>query len=89
MAEKFNGIPISIVHFDADGKVTGEENYNLDKVVPDKWALKGLADSLLPTIQEFYSHEENVLAFETWLQGQKAKREMSSSKKTRRTRRTR
>lgn len=44
------------------------EDYNLDKVEPDWWALKGLAASLLPVIQEFYTHEENIRAFEEWLQ---------------------
>ena len=43
---------------------------NLDKVVPDRWAMKGLAAALLPHIQEFYTHEENVRAFGEWLQEQ-------------------
>lgn len=68
MDEKFNGIPVSIIHFDEDGTVTNVEDYNLDKVEPDWWALKGLAASLLPIIQEFYTHEENIRAFEKWLQ---------------------
>ena len=67
MDEKFNGIPVSIIHFDEDGAVTNVEDYNLDKVEPDRWALKGLAASLLSAIQEFYTHEENVRAFEKWL----------------------
>ena len=67
MDEKFNGIPVSIIHFDEDGTVSNVEDYNLDKVEPDWWALKGLAASLLPAIQEFYTHEENVRAFEEWL----------------------
>ena len=57
MDEKSNGIPVSIIHFDEDGTVE-----------PDWWALKGLAASLLPVIQEFYTHEENIRAFEEWLQ---------------------
>ena len=68
MDEKSNGIPVSIIHFDEDGTVTNVKDYNLDKVEPDWWALKGLAASLLPVIQEFYTHEENIRAFEEWLQ---------------------
>lgn len=68
MDEKFNGIPVSIIHFDEDGIVTNVKDYNLGKVEPDWWALKGLAASLLPVIQEFYTHEENIRAFEEWLQ---------------------
>ena len=67
MDEKFNGIHVSIIHVDEDGTVTNVEDYNLDKVEPDWWALKGLAASLLPIIQEFYTHEENIRAFEKWL----------------------
>lgn len=83
MVEKFNGIPVSIIHFDAEGKVTGEENYNLDKVVPDGWALKGLAAALLPHIQEFYAHEENVRAFELWLKEQGDQQKSPSRQKHR------
>lgn len=67
MDEKFNSIPVSVIHFDKDGTVTDVEDYNLDKVEPDLWALKGLAAALLPVIREFYTREENVQAFEAWL----------------------
>jgi hypothetical protein len=67
MDEKFNRIPVSVIHLDKDGTVTDVEDYNLDKVEPDLWALKGLAAALLPVIREFYTREENVQAFETWL----------------------
>lgn len=67
MDEKFNRIPVSVIHFDKDGTVTDVEDYNLDKVEPDLWALKGLAAALLPVIREFYMREENVQAFEAWL----------------------
>lgn len=67
MDEKFNRIPVSVIHFDKDGTVTDVENYNLDKVEPNIWELKGLAAALLPVIREFYTHEENVRAFEMWL----------------------
>ena len=56
MDEKFNRIPVSVIHLDKDGTVIDVEDYNLDKVEPDLWALKGLAASLLPAIREFYTH---------------------------------
>lgn len=46
---------------------TDVEDYNLDKVEPASWALKGLAAALLPVIREFYTHEDNVRAFGAWL----------------------
>ena len=67
MDEKFNRIPVSVIHLDKDGTVTDVEDYNLDKVEPDLWALNGLAAALLPVIREFYTREENVQAFEAWL----------------------
>jgi len=67
MDEKFNRIPVSVIHLDKNGTVTDVEDYNLDKVEPDLWALKGLAAALLPVIREFYTREENVQAFEAWL----------------------
>ena len=67
MDKNFNRIPVSVIHFDKDGTVTDVEDYNLDKVEPDLWALKGLAAALLPVICEFYTCEENVQAFEAWL----------------------
>ena len=42
MDEKFNRIPVSVIHFDKDGTVTDVEDYNLDKVDPALWALEGL-----------------------------------------------
>ena len=71
MDEKFNRIPVSVIHLDKDGTVIDVEDYNLDKVEPDLWAIKGLAASLLPVIREFYTHEENVQAFEAWLKSGK------------------
>lgn len=67
MDDKFNGIPTSIIHFDAEGIVTDVEDYTLDKIDTNSWALERLAASLLPVIREFYTHGENVRAFETWL----------------------
>ena len=62
------------------GTVIDVKDYNLDKVEPDLWAIKGLAASLLPVIREFYTHEENVQAFEAWLK----ERENNSQKHSKR-----
>ena len=59
MDKNFNRIPVSVIHFDKDGTVTDVEDYNLDKIEPALWSLKGLA--------EFYTREENIRAFEAWL----------------------
>ena len=67
MDKNFNRIPVSVIHFDKDGTVTDVEDYNLDKIEPALWSLKGLAAALLPVIREFYTREENIRAFETWL----------------------
>lgn len=67
MDKNFNRIPVSVIHFDKDGTVTDVEDYNLDKIEPALWSLKGLAAALLPVIREFYTREENVQAFEAWL----------------------
>ena len=67
MDKNFNRIPVSVIHFDKDGTVTDVEDYNLDKIEPALWSLKGLAAPMLPVIREFYTREENIRAFEAWL----------------------
>ena len=62
MDKNFNRIPVSVIHFDKDGTVTDVEDYNLDKIEPALWSLKGLAAALLPVIREFYTREENIRA---------------------------
>ena len=52
MDEKFNRMPVSVIHLDKDGTVIDVEDYNLDKIEPNLWALKGLAAALLPVIRE-------------------------------------
>lgn len=39
MDEKFNRIPVSVIHLDKDGTVIDVKDYNLDKVEPDLWAI--------------------------------------------------
>ena len=80
MDEKFNRIPVSVIYLDKDGTVIDVEDYNLGKVDPALWALKGLAAALLPVVLEFYTHEENVQAFEAWLK----ERENNSQKHSKR-----
>lgn len=81
MDEKFNRIPVSVIHFDKDGTVTDVEDYNLDKVESDLRALKGLAAALLPVIREFYTREENVRAFEAWLKERESGPQKHSKRK--------
>lgn len=81
MDEKFNRMPVSVIYFDKDDTVTDVEDYNLDKVDPALWSLKGLAASLLPAIREFYTHEENVQAFEAWLKEQENNPQKHSKRK--------
>ena len=81
MDEKFNRIPVSVIHLDKDGTVIDVEDYNLDKIEPDLWALKGLVAALLPVIREFYTREENVRAFETWLKDRESDPQKHSKRK--------
>ena len=81
MDEKFNRIPVSIIHFDKDGTVTDVEDYNLDKVDPALWALEGLAAALLPVIREFYTREEKVQACEAWLKDRESDPQKHSKRK--------
>ena len=67
MDKNFNRIPVIVIHFDKDGTVTDVEDYNLDKIEPALWSLKGLAAALLPVIREFYTHEENIRVFDAWM----------------------
>lgn len=67
MDEKFNRMPVSVIHLDKDGTVIDVEDYNLDKIEPNLWALKGLAAALLLVIREFYTHEENIRVFDAWM----------------------
>ena len=81
MDEKFNRIPVSVIHFDKDGAVTDVEDYNLDKIEPALWSLKGLAAALLPVICEFYTREENIRAFEAWLKEEESDPQKHSKRK--------
>ena len=81
MDEKFNRIPVSVIYLDKDGTVIDVEDYNLDKIEPNLWALKGLAAALLPVIREFYTREENVRAFETWLKDRESDPQKHSKRK--------
>ena len=80
MDEKFNRMPVSVIHLDKDGTVIDVEDYNLDKVDPALWALEGLAAALLPVIREFYTHEENIRVFDAWMK----ERENNSQKHSKR-----
>ena len=81
MDKNFNRIPVSVIHFDKDGTVTDVEDYNLDKIEPALWSLKGLAAALLPVICEFYTREENIRAFEAWLKEEESDPQKHSKRK--------
>lgn len=78
MERTFNGLPVSILHFDAKGNVTKEEHFNHDNIEISDWHVEALARSLLPDILEYYSHEENIREFEKWQKEQKNQRKSSS-----------
>lgn len=68
MSGKFSGIPVVVAHFNESGAITKTESYNLENIAPlDDWQVDSFARSLLPVIQDYYSHEENRRAFEAWL----------------------
>jgi len=72
MSGEFNGIPVVVAHFNERGVITKTESYNPENIAPlDDWQVDSFARSLLPVIQDYYSHEENRRAFEAWLAEQK------------------
>ena len=81
MDEKFNRMPVSVIHLDKDGTVIDVEDYNLDKIEPNLWALKGLAAALLPVIREFYTHEENIRVFDAWMKEREINPQKHSKRK--------
>ena len=86
MEEKFGGVPTVVVHFEKDGTVTKTEEFNLEKIKPlEKWEAEAFARAILPDIQEFYSHEENIRAFEEW-QAERAAQQKETPKPRRKRR---
>lgn len=61
-----NGVPMIIAHFDKDKNITSEEKYNMENVVPDEFAMKGLCSYLVKECEKYYSDPENVKKFEEW-----------------------
>ncbi len=61
-----NGVPMIISYFDENKNTTKTETYNLENVKIPDYALRDFARAILPKIEEFYSHEENVKKFEEW-----------------------
>lgn len=66
MNEMLNGVPAIVIHFDQSGNVTREEKYNMENFEITDLQAKAFAQAILPAIKEFYSHEENIRAFEEW-----------------------
>ena len=85
MEEKFGGVPTVVVHFDKDGTVTKTEEFNLEIKPLEKWEAEAFARAILPDIQEFYSHEENIRAFEKW-QAERAAQQKETPKPRRKRR---
>lgn len=61
-----NGVPILIAHFDEDKNTTFTEKYNLENVVPDEFAMKGMCSYLAKECEKYYSDPENVKKYEEW-----------------------
>lgn len=58
-----DGKPLSVLDMETGNTVC---EFNCDNFCPPDWAIEAFARSILPDIQEFYSHEENQKAFEQW-----------------------
>ena len=81
MDEKFNRIPVSVIHFDKDGTVTDVEDYNLDKVDPALWALEGLAAALLPCHSRVLYARRKCSSIEAWLKDRESDPQKHSKRK--------
>lgn len=55
------GKPINVLDLETESTIC---EFNHDNFCPPDWAIEALARSILPSIQEYYSHEENRKAFE-------------------------
>ena len=56
-----DGKPINVVDLETESVIC---EFNRDNFYPSDWAIEAFARSILPDIQEFFSHEENGKAFE-------------------------
>lgn len=79
-------IPMVVMHLNEKQEVTEVEEYNLDQVHIDDYALESLARCLLPDIIAFYEDPKNEAEFQEWVatQPSKSKSKPQSSKKRRR-----
>lgn len=55
-----DGQPVSIVHFDKDGKMTSEEKHNMENVSLSDCQIEQLAKALLKPCMDLYSDPENI-----------------------------
>ncbi len=54
------GKPINVLDLETESTIC---EFNRENFCPPDWAIEAFARSILPSIQEFYSHEENQKAF--------------------------
>lgn len=55
------GRPINVLDLETESTIC---EFNRENFCPSAWAIEALARSILPSIQEYYSHGENRQAFE-------------------------
>lgn len=58
-----SGKPLSVVDLETEKTVC---KFNHENIYLQDWQLEAFARSILPSIQEFFSKEENVKEFEKW-----------------------
>ena len=56
-----DGKPINVLDLETESTIC---EFNRENFCPPDWAIETLARSILPDLQEFFSHEENRKAFE-------------------------
>lgn len=69
--EMRKGYAVSVVDLDSGDTIC---QFNAEGYRPPESAIEQLARALLPDIQEFYSKEENRIAFEKWKAEQESKK---------------
>jgi hypothetical protein len=66
------GCYVTVIRLE-DGKEIGKTEYNKEKFKLSDFQLQSLARYFRPRIKEFYSHEENRMAFEEYQNNQSKK----------------
>lgn len=58
-----DGKPLSVLDMETGSTIC---EFNRENLYLSDWTSESFARGILPSIQEFYSHEENQRAFEQW-----------------------